>query len=116
MATWQEIPARWDAEIRLAIIGWQADLSIQQQVLGAALDAMGIKGQIVALDVPKPEFADCIQRLKEIGYRGVCVASPHKVDAARIAERFWVAQLSLGVANSLLLDSGIFAQNTEVPG
>lgn len=116
MPSWQDLSTRSDGQLRLAAIGHGVDLSAYPSMQCAALDAIGISAQVVPLDVERPEFESAIRHLQSIGFRGATIANPHKVDAARISERFWVVQHGLGVANSLLFDKGIFAQNTEVPG
>jgi shikimate dehydrogenase len=75
----------------------------------------GPKGEAVRLDTTAPEFEECIRHLSACGFRGVFVTNPFKVSAARMAERFFVVKHSLGVANTLLFEGGIYAQNTEVP-
>lgn len=115
MANWQEFGPRSDGAFRIAVVGYQIDLSYPFQIFSAAVHEQFKDGVVVPLDVPKVEFEECIRHLHAAGFAGVSVANPHKVDAARIAERFWVARFSLGVANALKFDGGIFAQNTEVP-
>lgn len=101
--------------MRLAVVGNGVDLSYHEAAANAALAGLGLKFQFLALDVPKGEFDECVRHLIESGFRGAYVAHPYKVDAARIATRFWVAKYPLGVANALLFEKGIFAQNTEYP-
>lgn len=103
--------------MRLGVVGGPGvDLSLQPSVLNAALRKMEVPAEISTFTVEKDEFEPCVSHLQSIGFRGVSVAAPYKVDAARIAERFWIARFALGVANTLLFESGsIFAQNTEVP-
>jgi len=103
--------------MRLAVVGPpEADLSLYPAVCNAAFRAMGIPGEVVPISLEKESFDPCIRHLQEIKFRGAAVAHPYKVDAARIAERFWIARFALGVANTLLFEGGsIFAQNTEVP-
>jgi shikimate dehydrogenase len=115
MAVWQELRARPEAQVRIAVVGHQVDLSLYPLVMTAGFESAGIASQVVMLDVPKTDFDACIHHLDELGFRGISVANPYKVDAARIAERFWVARFSLGTANALMMENGIFAQNTEVP-
>ena len=116
MHSWQQLGSTDSRSLRIAAIGHEVDLTNQSLMMSAALGAMGIDNQIFLLDVPKHEFEECVRHLQTIGFKGVTVSNPHKVDAARIAERFWIARFSLGVANALMFENGIFAQNTEVPG
>lgn len=116
MATWQELGPKDGVPLRIAVVGIGAEATMIPQLHAAALGAIGLEAEIAALDVPEPEFEESIRHLAAIGFTGASVASPHKVHAARIAERFWVVRHSLGVANALSLSQGIFAQNTEVSG
>ncbi|HEY3780053.1 MAG TPA: hypothetical protein VGL56_03140 [Fimbriimonadaceae bacterium] len=111
---WSEFAPDENAGVRIASVSQGVDMSyIHAATMGAFLSS-GARAQFHVFDIPKTEFEPCIQHLKEIGFRGVLVANPYKVDAARLAERFWVSKFSLGTANALLLDKGIFAQNSEV--
>src|SRR5205085_11724845 len=115
--SWQDLARKDGDAMRLAVVGPpEADLSLYPAVCNAAFRAMGIPGEVVPISLEKESFDPCIRHLQEIKFRGAAVAHPYKVDAARIAERFWIARFALGVANTLLFEGGsIFAQNTEVP-
>ncbi len=112
---WQEVSAQDGVDIRIAAVAGQSDLSYLDTATRSCLEAIGLTYQFELLEIHRPDFEPCIARLRELGFRGVFVGYPFKVDAARIAERFWVHRFALGVANSLMFDKGIFAQNTEVP-
>jgi shikimate dehydrogenase len=115
MSAWRDVDAPGPNQSGIAVIGYNADLSLSSAILKCGLETAGKTAKVVSLDVYKGDFEDCINHLNSLGYKGVSVANPHKVDAARIAQRFWIARFSLGVANALSFDQGIFAQNTEVP-
>jgi shikimate dehydrogenase len=112
---WSEVVPDQNAGIRIAAVSQGVDMTYVQAVTLAAFASSGARAQFLSFDLPRTEFDACIQHLKDSGFRGVLVSNPFKVDAARLAERFWVSKFALGVANSLLLDKGIFAQNSEVP-
>jgi shikimate dehydrogenase len=112
---WQEVRAKEGVDIRVAAVASGADLSYLQIVTACGLSGLGMTHQIELLDIERTDFDKCIAHLRNIGFRGAFVANPFKVDAARVAERFWIHRFALGVANSLFFENGIFAQNTEVP-
>jgi shikimate dehydrogenase len=114
MATWHELARQEHTATRIAVVGHGVDMSAHVSMFEAALSSLDMPSQVVPLDVSKSEFEACVRHLEAVGFGGVAVLHPHKVDAARVAERFWVSKYALGVANALMLSGGIFAQNTEV--
>lgn len=84
---------------------------LQSGLLGA-----GVAHEVVPIQIDEHGFESCVHHLREIGFRGAAIASPHKVLAARMAEKFFMSRMALGVANALSFETnGIFAQNTESP-
>ncbi len=112
---WEDVSARADVDIKLAAITHGADLTYPSTAVAAGLNSLGLKFQFELLDIGRQEFDSCVNYLRELDFRGAVVLNPFKVDAARIAERFWIHRFAMGTANSLLFDKGVFAQNTEVP-
>lgn len=116
MQRWQDIRPSDGDVLRLAVVGEGVNTSLAPDMISAALKEMDIKAECPWLDVKPEEFDECLAHLEACGFRGVSVGNPHKVNAARAAQRFFVVRHSLGVANALIFENGIFAQNTEVPG
>lgn len=110
------MPDDGDGALRYAVIGFSASTSSVVPVLNAAFKALGAPARVEPLEMPEDEFEECVGHLVKIGFHGASIQNPYKVHAARIAERFWVVRHSLGVANALKFEGGVFAQNTEVPG
>ncbi len=112
MATdWQTLN---DGQDQYGLIEHGGDHAVLLQAQVAALQSLGLRAPFHHFDVPVEEFEACIQRLSEIGIAGLAVANPHKVNAARLGTKFFVARQSMGVANALQFNkSGIYANNTE---
>lgn len=114
---WTQITASQTAGVRIAVIGEQAVAQPFADMFVAGMRAAGVHGTPVIIDVGVPEFEACVAHLQVAGFVGASIASGAlKVDAARVAERFFVSDQSIGVANTLKFDGGIYGQNTEVAG
>lgn len=114
MATWSELEPVPEGHLGIAVVGDDADASMLPELESAALEEMGLDALIVRVETDANALKDGLKRLVELGYRGVNVGNPFKPAAARLAEHFYVVRHSLGTANALMLDGGIFAMNTEV--
>jgi shikimate dehydrogenase len=108
---WQRLVSDSSRGVRIAVIGESLGDSLLPSMLQAGL---GARGEVVPLEVPAEEFESCVMHLQEIGFRGVAVAPPHKVTAARMAQKFFTVKHSMGVANALIFEGGIWGQNNEV--
>lgn len=107
----QKVP---EGHLGIAVLGEGADAALIAELQSAALEAMSVPSVVVRVETEADELAVGMKRLAELGYRGVNVGHPFKPAAARLAAHFYVVKHSLGTANALMLDSGVFAQNTEV--
>ncbi|MCH8275561.1 MAG: hypothetical protein IH851_12310 [Armatimonadetes bacterium] len=116
MPKWRAIARDEEAGLRLALLGEAIEDSLYPAMLSAGLEAVKIKGECLPVRVRASEFVECVHHLVEAGFRGASVADPNKVPAARLSERFYEAKHSLGVADTLSFDGGIFGMNTQVPG
>lgn len=114
--SWTELTRDDGKGVRLAVVGGNLRESLLPGMLKAGLEALNLEHEVVPLQVDEHGFEACIHHLKEIGFLGAAIASPHKVNAARMAERFFLVRTALGLANGLSFETnGIFAQNTESP-
>lgn len=114
MSDWREVRLQAEADINIAVVGQGVESTLLPVLHSTAFQRMGLSAQIECLDVEPSQFEECIRHLASLKFKGASVTNPHKVEAARIAERFWVVKHSLGVANTLTFTGSIFAQNTEV--
>lgn len=109
--SWRALCANPNAGIRIAVVGSGLGESLLPHILKAGL---GARGEVTPIEVSVEEIEQCIHHLQEIGFRGVAVSHPHKVSAARLAQRFFTVKHAMGVANALIFEAGIWGQNNEV--
>lgn len=115
MAEWSELSPTDDGRVRLAVLGQAVEASLIPAMFSAACKHLNVDAELLSMDVIEEEFEPCVRHLAAVGFTGASVTHPHKVHAARIAERFWTVRHSLGVANVLSFQAGhIYAKNTEV--
>lgn len=114
MTYWKDLVRGEAKDLRVAMIGHAEDIQPFLEMFRASGRHEKVRLDLEHVDVPRAEFQPAMDHLASIGFRGAGVSGPLKVDAARVAERFFVSSQSLGVANTLLLENGIWAQNTEV--
>lgn len=96
----------------IAVIGGSLGDSLLPSILEAGA---GAGARVVPLDVVPEQFEACVEHLAAIGFRGASIAHPHKVHAARLAQRFFTVKHAMGVANALIFENGVWGQNNEVP-
>lgn len=116
MADWRQIGNGGNGGLRFGLITGSTDNSLYTSMMNAALKDLGIEGGFQDFPVAPEEFEECVHQLKASGYRGLSIGNPHKVFAARVAERFFLVRDSMGLANCLTFQGGIFGKNTEVSG
>ncbi len=102
--------------MRLAVVGDPVEHSLSPRMHSAALDALAIEGEYLAIHVPLGEFDDAVAHLIACGFRGVNVTLPHKGEAADIGIPDDEVVSQIRVANCLLFDDEVRARNTDVPG
>ena len=98
----------------IAVIGDGAEAALVAELQQVALQAMSLPAVVSKIDTKVETLQEDLQKLIDRGYRGVNVGNPYKASAARMAAHFYVVKHSLGAANALMLDGGVYAQNTEV--
>lgn len=101
--------------VKLAVIGDRLEDSLLPAILRAGLDSLGLKGDVKVLEIPEVDFEPAVAALQEAGYLGAAIAPPHKVAAARLAQRFFTVRHAMGHASVLKFENGIWGQNNEVP-
>jgi shikimate dehydrogenase len=99
----------------IAVIGHGTDAELIAELQNAALESMKLTGHIRRLEIAAQELGAGIEKLTALGFKGVNVGDPLKPNAARLAPHFYAVKHSLGSANALMLNGGVYAQNTEFP-
>jgi shikimate dehydrogenase len=114
MARWEDLEPVPAGHLGIAVIGEGPESAMVPELQAAALEAMKRPACFTTVTTKVEELAEGLQKLQSLGYKGVNVGTPFKPAAARLAQHFYVVKHSLGTANALMLEGGIFAQNTEV--
>jgi shikimate dehydrogenase len=103
--------------IRAAVLGADVSKSRSPAIHNAAFAALGIEGQYAAMSVEPERFGRLARDLRADGYRYLNVTIPHKLAAARMADRRGPEVKVSGAANTLLFDrKGVRAENTDGAG
>src|SRR5688572_11816410 len=110
MARIDELEQVPHGHLGIAVIGDGAEVALVAELQKVGLQAMSLPAVVSKVEDLKAD----LQKLLDMGYRGVNVGNPYKAGAARLAAHFYIVKHSLGAANALMLDGGVFAQNTEV--
>lgn len=102
---------------KLGVIGWPVGHSVSPAMHNAALQAVGLGWQYVALPAPPADLPATLAALPGRGYRGVNVTIPHKVAAASLVDDLSTAAREMGSVNTILWQGGrSFGDNTDGAG
>jgi shikimate dehydrogenase len=103
--------------ILAAVLGADVSKSRSPAIHNAAYAALGVEGRYVAMSVEPDLFLRVARTLRAEGYRYLNVTIPHKLAAARMADRQGPEVRVSGAANTLLFEKrGIRAENTDGAG
>ncbi|MEL6914356.1 MAG: shikimate dehydrogenase [Pseudomonadota bacterium] len=97
------------------VIGDPVAHSKSPQLFAHWLAELGLLGQYVPLPVQHANFEEVVRVLPRMGFKGVNVTLPHKVDALALAEKKSDRAVMIGAANTLIFrsDGLIHADNTD---
>lgn len=107
---WPEAP-----EAEFAVLGDPVAHSLSPKMFSAAFEALGLDDRYVAIRVPLDEFEPAVDRLSELGYRGVNATIPLKEAAFRWSSAPDEFSQLVRAANTLRLEDRA-AINTDAPG
>ncbi|WP_055107332.1 shikimate dehydrogenase [Paenibacillus ihumii] len=80
----------------------------------AALEAAGLAGTYVPLHVKPERLGDAIKGITALGYRGVNVTVPHKVDVMKYVDVIDEAAKQIGAVNTIVNEDGVLTgYNTD---
>lgn len=105
---WRDAPA----SARFAVLGDPISHSLSPDIHGAAI---GSNGEYVALRVPAGELDSAIRLLQELGYIGVNITVPLKVEALQLCRVLDPVATRVGAVNTITLGTRSGA-NTDVAG
>lgn len=100
--------------MRLAVIGDPIAHSKSPFMHNAALVELGIEGEYVPVYVSSEDLGRAITRMKELGFRGINVTIPHKVNVMNYIDRIDESAARIGAVNTIVNENGILTgYNTD---
>lgn len=80
----------------------------------AALKALGIKGNYLSLHIKPEGLEDAIQAVRSLGFRGVNVTIPHKVEVMKYLDHVDEGAARVGAVNTIVNNDGVLTgYNTD---
>ena len=111
---WSELCSQPNNSLRLAVIGDPIAHSKSPVMHNAALVALGIEGEYIPLHVSRQDLGEAISRMKELGFRGINVTIPHKVDVMAYVDQLDESATIIGAVNTIVNDNGyLTGYNTD---
>ncbi|GAB6990718.1 shikimate dehydrogenase [Paenibacillus pini] len=100
--------------ILLGVIGDPIIHSKSPVMHQAALQHMGIQGSYVPLHVIPQALGDTIQAIRTLGFRGLNVTLPHKVEVMKYLDHLDETASRIGAVNTIVNDDGVLTgYNTD---
>lgn len=101
----------------LAVIGCPVSHSASPAMHQPALDACGIHGRYIKLEVPVGRVMEALHHLKELGFVGANITVPHKFAALDACHQVDESARQIGAVNTIrFVDDEIHGWNTDGPG
>jgi shikimate dehydrogenase len=102
----------------LALLGDPVEHSLSPEIHSAFFRKAKLKGAYSCIQTSPGELATNIERLQELGFRGVNLTIPHKHAGLKLAHSASTEAELIGSANTLVFDKDkkIFAENTDWKG
>lgn len=115
-----ELRAFAEGQVGLAVLGCPIAHSISPQLHNAALKKMSETNPIYAhwryhkIEVPSSELSEALPRLAELGYRGINLTIPHKVEVLSLVDLIDEEAKVMGAVNTLRWNgTGWAGSNTD---
>ena len=89
-----------------AVIGHPIGHSRSPELHNAAFDSLGLPFVYVAHDVQPGCVAQALEGVRALGYRGLSVTIPHKVEALRCVDEVDETARAIGCINTVVNDGG----------
>lgn len=106
-----------DKPARLAVIGDPVKHSKSPQMHQAALDAQGHDIRYVRIHVEPGQVKLALSRMEALGFIGVNVTVPHKLEVMETCDQLTTSAKELGAVNTVHFTSdGWLGHNTDGPG
>ncbi|SDE81287.1 shikimate dehydrogenase [Fontibacillus panacisegetis] len=103
-----------DTHLLLGVMGDPILHSKSPAMHMAALKATGVPGTYVPLHVTRNNLKDAIQGVRALGFRGVNVTVPHKVEVMKYVDVIDEGARYIGAVNTIVNDEGVLTgYNTD---
>ena len=114
---WNAVAGRFTPPARLAVIGDPIGHSRSPQMQNPALQACGIDGQYIRVQVPVGHVAEAFRQFAACGFLGVNITIPHKFEALNAVDILDPLARQLGAVNTLAIRDGqLHGYNSDGPG
>ncbi|HID22781.1 MAG TPA: shikimate dehydrogenase [Planctomycetaceae bacterium] len=106
---------RIDAKTKVcAVIGHPIGHSLSPELHNAAFEALELPYVYVAHDVEPGQVQAALEGVRALGYRGLSVTIPHKVEAMHAVDEIDETALGIGCINTIVNESGrLFGTNSD---
>ncbi len=100
-----------------ALLGEVVDGNPTEEMVQAAFGAVGLPWKYVSIPVPSGSFASAWSAARTLGFAGLNVTKPYKIEAASLADRLTHAAAAMGAVNCVYrVDDGLVGDNTDGRG
>jgi len=96
--------AKLDPPARLAVLGHPVAHSKSPEMHNPALEALGIKGQYIRIDVPPERLAEALEALPKAGFVGANLTIPLKQEAVGLVDEIDPSAKLSNSVNTVLFD------------
>lgn len=101
-------------ELLLGVIGDPIAHSKSPVMHQAAMSALGIRGAYVPMRVAREQVGTAIAGIKALGFRGINVTIPHKLEVIPYLDQLDETALRIGAVNTIVNDQGFLTgYNTD---
>jgi len=100
--------------LKLGVMGDPIGHSKSPAMHNAALAALGLQGAYIPLHIRPERLGDAIEAVKTLGFRGVNVTIPHKVEVMQYLDAVDEGAARIGAVNTIVNDNGrLTGYNTD---
>lgn len=100
-----------------AVLGWPVDHSLSPAMHNAAMEALGLDWLYVALPVPPGSLAAALLGARALGFGGLNLTLPHKVEALSLVDTVEASARRVGAINTVVIaNEELRGANTDGAG
>jgi shikimate dehydrogenase len=117
LRNWAKIEKESPKPVRLGVIGDPVAHSFSPQMQNAALEHCQIQMAYARFHISPEELAESLKQMRDLGFLGVNVTSPHKINAVALADEIDSETKGIGAINTFKLTKGTWhGFNTDGTG